>query len=65
MAALDVWSVGMIMLCFLTRRFPFFNSNDDTEALLELGALLGRQRLEAGAIQHSQCEAIFSIPTLR
>lgn len=52
--ALDVWSAGIILLCFLTRRFPFFNSNDDTEALLELLAIYGRRKMERVAALHSK-----------
>ncbi|EGF99698.1 uncharacterized protein MELLADRAFT_40147, partial [Melampsora larici-populina 98AG31] len=52
--ALDIWSVGIILLCFLTRRFPFFNSNDDTDALMEIATLFGRAKLEKTATLHSQ-----------
>lgn len=44
--AIDMWSVGVIMLCLLTRRFPFFQSTDDTEALLEIAVLYGRLEME-------------------
>lgn len=42
------------MLCFLTRRFPFFTSNDDTEALLEIAAIFGKRRMEKCAAMHSE-----------
>ncbi|KWU45639.1 kinase-like protein [Rhodotorula sp. JG-1b] len=51
--ALDIWSAGIILLCFLTRRFPFFNSNDDTEALAEIMAIFGRRKMERCAALHS------------
>lgn len=52
-SALDIWSAGIILLCFLTRRFPFFNSNDDTEALVEIAAIVGRKKMEKCAALHS------------
>lgn len=52
-SALDIWSAGIILLCFLTRRFPFFNSNDDTEALAEIMAIFGRRKMERCAALHS------------
>ncbi|GAA5984431.1 hypothetical protein JCM11641_000135 [Rhodosporidiobolus odoratus] len=51
---LDIWSVGIIMLCFLTRRFPFFNSNDDTEALAEITAIFGKKKMELCAALHNR-----------
>lgn len=56
-SAIDVWSAGIILLCFLTRRFPFFNSNDDVEALMELAALFGKKRMERCATLHSELNA--------
>lgn len=52
--ALDIWSAGIIMLAFLTKRFPLFNSNDDTEALLELMVIFGRRRMTQAAILHNR-----------
>jgi serine/threonine protein kinase len=51
--ALDIWSVGVTLLCFLTRRFPFFASNDDTEALMEIAAIFGKKGVEKCAAVHS------------
>ncbi|KAG5458622.1 MAG: kinase-like domain-containing protein [Olpidium bornovanus] len=39
--AIDVWAAGVILLCIITRRFPFFSSPDDVEALGELTAVFG------------------------
>ncbi|GAA5989262.1 hypothetical protein JCM5350_005052 [Sporobolomyces pararoseus] len=52
--ALDIWSAGIILLCFLTRRFPFFNSNDDTEALAEITAIFGKRKMERCAALHNR-----------
>lgn len=52
--AIDIWAAGIILLSILCHRFPIFNSNDDTEALLELGAVFGKSGLEKAAFLHSQ-----------
>lgn len=52
--AIDVWSVGVILLTFLTQRFPFFHSADDIDALLELTALVGRKKMRETAMLHGQ-----------
>jgi cell division control protein 7 len=52
--SLDIWSAGIILLAFLTKRFPMFNSNDDTEALLELMVVFGRKRINQAAILHNR-----------
>ncbi len=53
-AAIDVWSAGMILLFFLTKKFPLFQSNDDTEALMEIATIIGRRRMERTATLHSE-----------
>lgn len=52
--AIDMWSVGVILLTLLTKRFPFFHSSDDIDALLELTALLGKRRMRETALLHNQ-----------
>ncbi|MCO5579475.1 hypothetical protein L7F22_033330 [Adiantum nelumboides] len=52
--ALDIWSAGIILLAFLTKRFPLFNSNDDIEALLELMVVFGKKRINQAAILHNR-----------
>ncbi|TPX34150.1 hypothetical protein SmJEL517_g03136 [Synchytrium microbalum] len=44
--AIDIWSVGVIMLSLFTGLFPFFQSNDDGEALIEMGNLFGKKALK-------------------
>lgn len=51
---LDIWCVGVILLCFLTKQFPFFNSNDDTEALCELACIFGKQKIVECAAMHKK-----------
>ena len=52
--AIDVWSAGMILLFFLTGKFPILQANDDTEALVEISSILGRKRMERTATLHSE-----------
>ncbi|KAK9448005.1 kinase-like protein [Limtongia smithiae] len=60
---IDVWSVGVILLSVLTQRFPFFNSTDDVDAMIETATIFGKQKLSACAKLHG---AIFdtTIPTI-
>jgi hypothetical protein len=44
----------MILLFFLTGKFPLFQSNDDVEALLEISCIVGRRRMEKAATLHCQ-----------
>lgn len=52
--AIDMWSAGVILLTFLTQRFPFFHSADDIDALLELTSLVGRKKMREVAMLHGQ-----------
>lgn len=46
---IDVWSAGVILLTLMTRRYPFFQSNDDTDAIVEIAAIFGNRELEEAA----------------
>ncbi|KDN43916.1 kinase-like protein [Tilletiaria anomala UBC 951] len=52
--SIDIWSAGIVMLAFLTKRFPLFNANDDNEALLEIATIFGRRRMEQCAMLHNR-----------
>ncbi|CAG7997103.1 unnamed protein product [Penicillium salamii] len=60
---IDMWSVGVILLTLLGRRFPFFNSADDIDAMIEMSSIFGTRRMKAAAAMHGQ---IFetNIPTI-
>ncbi|KAJ1919461.1 Cell division control protein 7 [Mycoemilia scoparia] len=62
--AIDVWSVGVILLCFFTKRFPFFQSTDDIEALLEISVLFGRYKMEQAASEMGRT-FFTNIPTVK
>lgn len=61
--AIDVWSAGMILLFFLTGKFPLFHSSDDVEALMEIASVVGRRRMEKAATLHSRMFQT-NVPTL-
>ena len=44
--AIDIWSVGSIFLSLATHRYPFFQSNTDTEALVEIACVFGKSRIQ-------------------
>lgn len=58
-----MWSVGVILLTLLGRRFPFFNSADDIDAMVEMSSIFGTRRMKTAAAMHGQ---IFetTIPTI-
>ncbi|KAM3072066.1 Cell division control protein 7 [Clarireedia jacksonii] len=60
---IDIWSAGVILLTILSRRFPFFNSADDVEAMIEIATIFGVKRMRACAYLHG---TVFetNIPTI-
>ncbi|CAK9435809.1 uncharacterized protein LODBEIA_P04840 [Lodderomyces beijingensis] len=42
---IDIWSAGIIGLSLIMRKFPLFNSPDDTDAILELAVIFGYEKL--------------------
>ncbi|KAI9202648.1 kinase-like domain-containing protein [Polychytrium aggregatum] len=61
--ALDIWSVGVIILSFMTGIYPFFQSKSDEEALLEIALLFGKKEMAAAAAEQHR---VFTsnVPTL-
>lgn len=47
--AIDIWSAGIILLSIMTRRYPFFESNDDHDALVEIAQVVGSKTIEEQA----------------
>jgi cell division control protein 7 len=39
--SIDVWSAGVILLCILAQRYPFFLPKDDVDAFIELVSVFG------------------------
>lgn len=61
---IDLWAAGVILLMFLAKRFPFFNSLDDSEAIVEIAAIRGRSKLQKCALLHGAALEI-NIPTIK
>lgn len=53
--AIDIWSAGVILLCFMTGRFPFFLANDESDALVELTQIFGYKEMKEAAAKYSMC----------
>lgn len=51
--AIDMWSVGVTYLCILTGQFPFFQSNDDQAALMEIAHIFGKTAMREVAASFS------------
>ncbi|KAF9315820.1 hypothetical protein BG003_002616 [Podila horticola] len=62
--SLDIWAVGVILLCFLTGRFPFFNSNDDADALLEIAIVFGSTEMKKVAASFHR-SFITNVPSVK
>ncbi|KIM36088.1 hypothetical protein M413DRAFT_427965 [Hebeloma cylindrosporum] len=61
--AIDVWSAGVILLFFLSRKFPIFQSNDDIEGLMEIAVIIGKRKIERAATLHGRTIAT-NVPDL-
>ena len=60
---IDIWSVGVVLLTLLSRRFPFFNSADDVEAMIEIATIFGSRRMKVAGQLHG-CMFETTIPTV-
>lgn len=60
---LDIWSAGIMLLTIMAKRFPFFHSADDIDAVIELASIFGQRWMKKAAMKHGQ---IFdcNIPTV-
>ncbi|KAI1385155.1 kinase-like protein [Hypoxylon trugodes] len=60
---IDIWSAGVILLTILCKRFPFFNSADDIEAMIEIATIFGSKRMKQAGQLHG-CVFDTNIPTI-
>eukprot|EP00096_Caligus_rogercresseyi_P004548 TRINITY_DN18872_c0_g1_i1.p1 TRINITY_DN18872_c0_g1~~TRINITY_DN18872_c0_g1_i1.p1 ORF type:complete len:523 (+),score=131.74 TRINITY_DN18872_c0_g1_i1:177-1571(+) len=52
--SVDMWAVGVIFLCILTRSYPFFHAPDDITALAEVNVLFGNAALIKAAASYGR-----------
>ncbi|ORY60745.1 kinase-like domain-containing protein [Pseudomassariella vexata] len=60
---IDIWSAGVILLTILCKRFPFFNSADDVEAMIEIATIFGTKRMRQAGQLHG-CVFETNIPSI-
>lgn len=54
-SALDIWSAGVIFLCLLSAKYPFFRPKDDTSGIMQIVTIFGSQRcIEAAKLLGKQ-----------
>ena len=61
--SIDIWSVGVILLTLLTRRYPFFQSSDDQDAVVEIACLFGNAEMRCAASKYNR-QWLCDVPTV-
>ena len=49
LAAVDMWSAGVILLTLLSGRYPFFKAEDDMTALAQIISIVGSEEAKKAA----------------
>ena len=49
LAAIDIWSAGVIFLSLLSGRYPFFKADDDMSALAQIISVIGSKEMKEAA----------------
>ena len=44
-----MWSAGVIMLCMMSGRYPFFKAGDDITALAQIMSIMGTKNTKLAA----------------
>ena len=52
--AVDVWAAGVVMLCIVSRTYPFFRASDDLVHLGEIVCLFGSEAVVQAASQYGR-----------
>ncbi|KAL9556567.1 hypothetical protein MBANPS3_001795 [Mucor bainieri] len=64
--AIDIWAAGVILLCFLTNTYPFFLSNDEADALIELGQIYGSEKMqECARVNNRHIDTNINLPKVK
>ena len=58
----DMWAVGVILLSFLTHRYPFFSSPDDLTGLAEISVLTGTGERMQKALDYCERTVVWPDP---
>lgn len=58
--AIDIWSAGVILLICLSGRYPFFNSGDDGDALLEIACIFGVDEMKKCAAMNGNMSLLIA-----
>lgn len=64
---IDMWSVGVILLILFTKQYPFFMSNEDVDALVEIANIFGHNAMKKASHYYGRVwkSNITNIPTNR
>ncbi|ORZ16473.1 kinase-like domain-containing protein [Absidia repens] len=52
--AIDIWSVGVILLSLLSKRHPFFIAHDEGDSLIEFASIFGMAEMKNCAALHNR-----------
>ena len=63
--SVDIWAAGMILLFFMIRRYPCFNSTVDILSIAEIATIFGTEAVirAAAALGHTVCFNYTILPT--
>jgi cell division control protein 7 len=56
--AIDIWSVGVMLLICLSGCYPYFEAQDDADALVEFLSVFGTKKMKACAAHYGKYSKI-------